>query len=413
MASLLPLTHKIPLTVRGTFFLFLFSLPFEAIDLGFMSGSLSITKLFGVLFFGVSLWFRNICFARIPYHFFWFVAYLGIYIWMGVFVEAQPLRTFISSIITMSLLFVFFLILSNLFRYIALAREGLLAFSLGSVLSAMGLLLGLTGKVIEEGANVRMSALGFNANELALILVIGLIILVGLALEKGNYRPWTIPVFGALTVVNLMGILYTGSRSAIGALLIGLAFYPLPYRGSRRKLTTFIAGGLLLVGTVLIILGNPGALERFSVAIQKGDSSREYIYAHAINMFLEKPILGWGPIECFKELGSRVGTVRRDPHNIFLYLVLEVGIVGAFPFLFGLWLCGMTAWKARKGNWGMMPIALAIALFLSNLSHSFLTKKSFWLVLAIVVAMGMVAAVNENRQRLALNAKGSNLRSVS
>ena len=410
MASPLPISQNPPTAVQWTLFLVLFSLPFEGIDLGYLPGSLSIAKLFGVLLFIASLWYRNICLAKIPYPFFYFIVYLGIYILMGIFIQFYLFRIFISSIVTILQLFLLFLIFSNVFRQRTLARGGLLAFSLGSVLSAMSMLMGVTGVVVEEGENGRMSALGFNANEIAIILTIGIIILVGLALEREKDSPWRTLILVALTLPNFVGLLHTGSRAGVAALLIGLAFYPLPYHGSHKKLTTLIWGGLLVIGFSLIILNDPGIWERFENAFQQGDISRENIYSHAFDMVLEKPMMGWRPIEFSYELGNRLGHDRRDPHNLFLYLFLEVGIIGAVPFFLGLWLCVHSAWKARKGNWGMMPIALIMTLLVSNLSHSFLTKKSFWLVLGIAVASASVAS--RTRQKVAVNFKGNNLRSL-
>jgi hypothetical protein len=62
--------------------------------------------------------------------------------------------------------------------------------------------------------------------------------------------------------------------------------------------------------------------------------------------------------------------------------------VGAVPFLAGVWLSVCNAWRARRGEHGVLPLALLATLFLANMSGDWLASKLLWLVLAYAYASG-------------------------
>jgi O-antigen ligase len=100
--------------------------------------------------------------------------------------------------------------------------------------------------------------------------------------------------------------------------------------------------------------------------------------------------LGWQPVAYWEELARRVGQIwaAKDAHNLILHLLLEVGLVGAVPFLIGLFLCARCAWTARSGSFGALPLALMLATLSANLTHTYLSRKPQWLVLAFAAAAG-------------------------
>jgi O-antigen ligase len=141
---------------------------------------------------------------------------------------------------------------------------------------------------------------------------------------------------------------------------------------------------------------NPTAIIRWQMTFEEGHTSgRDTILSAASGMFLERPLLGWQPVEFQSELGSRSGVIfkTKDAHNLFFHLLLEVGAVGAIPFLIGLGLCGRAAWQARTTKLGLLPMSLFITGLLANLSSTDLVLKQFWLVLAFAQASGAASAV--------------------
>ena len=91
---------------------------------------------------------------------------------------------------------------------------------------------------------------------------------------------------------------------------------------------------------------------------------------------MEKPFFGWGPISNYVELGARFGRQKLDPHNLYLWIMTETGLLGAVPFFIGLWICWRAAWRARYGTEGSLPIALLACLFIVNMTGTSATPQA-------------------------------------
>ena len=85
-------------------------------------------------------------------------------------------------------------------------------------------------------------------------------------------------------------------------------------------------------------------------------------------MFVERPILGWGPVVFLYELGSRVGRLTRDPHNGFVWFLLEVEVVGAIFFYRGFSAMRPRSLEIANGPRGILPLALLVQLATMNFS---------------------------------------------
>jgi O-antigen ligase len=108
-------------------------------------------------------------------------------------------------------------------------------------------------------------------------------------------------------------------------------------------------------------------------------------------MFLERPVMGWGPIANNYEVALRVGErdrPSRAAHNLLLELLTAGGLVTAVPFLIGAWLAVRGAWHARGRVHGALPLALLCSLFLANMSGDWGASKLLWLVLAYAFVSG-------------------------
>lgn len=105
-------------------------------------------------------------------------------------------------------------------------------------------------------------------------------------------------------------------------------------------------------------------------------------------MFLDRPVIGWGPVSYGYELGSRTGVAYRGAHNLYLFLLIETGLVGAVPFFIALGLCLQSAWHNRGGAYGVLPLALLVLMLIANLSGDWLDRKLLWVTLAYALASG-------------------------
>jgi O-antigen ligase len=129
---------------------------------------------------------------------------------------------------------------------------------------------------------------------------------------------------------------------------------------------------------------------RFEETIEEGDvARRDRIYPTAFEMFVEKPLLGWGPISSTFELGMRLGHPEeetKNPHNLILFGLVSTGLLGSLPLFVGIAFSGLSAWKTRDGPHGILPLAMVAAVLVANMSGLWLFNKLHWLVMAYALA---------------------------
>jgi O-antigen ligase len=329
----------------------------------------------------------------------WFIGYITIYSLNGLFIPEQFLHEFFVGLFTRIQLITLFWVASGLLRDEKLARSALLTFLMASLLLSLGIIFKIPGfyMPITEG---RVTAIGANANGLAFNMACAVLIMIGLRSDKGVRRLW----YRALSVISLLPLLLvltlTGSRSGIGGFVIAASLYLFPGQSFKRKRALILWGILTIVTMVYMVVNDPATSLRWERTYYQGDTSgRNKIYEAAIAMISEQPIFGWQPVRCFYELGRRVKTsIGKDAHDLYLYLLIEVGFVGTVPFLVGLLVCIRAAWKARQGEMGMMPLALLAALLAFSAANTTLIGKTTWILLALGLASAATVPAEQRRR---------------
>ena len=183
-------------------------------------------------------------------------------------------------------------------------------------------------------------------------------------------------------------VVVTGSRGSMIALLLALLVFFLHGRSLKLKLKV----GLVVLFTVGLLAWLSYEIEpvreRWERTYYEGDTAgRDAIFSAAWEMFLEKPIAGWGPANHIYEVGSRLGLYTvRDTHNVILWILTESGLLGAVPFFAGFWLCWCAAWNARHGIQGALPMSLVLFVLVRAMSGSDNYDKLFWFVLAYALS---------------------------
>jgi len=270
--------------------------------------------------------------------------------------------------------------------------------------------LGLPG--FSEGwGEGRLSAAGQNPNELAVIMALAAQALIGFGIDQTRRNKWIRVTFMAVSLLPLITMVYTGSRGGIIAFLTGVAVYALPYRKSKRKMIAILGAAITVVGVLYFVVNDQSTMSRFERSYKKGETAgRDRLFAVSAEMIAEKPLLGWQPIVYSYELASREGRNGpraghylqgpRDAHNLFLHLLVEVGLLGALPFLIGLGLCMRAAWTARIGSLGLLPLTWLITMIVANTSGTWMVAKLLWLVLALNLASGAFTVKQHKKKDL-------------
>jgi len=125
------------------------------------------------------------------------------------------------------------------------------------------------------------------------------------------------------------------------------------FRSHNRRLR-HICVAVAIVGTLALLIALSFADQRRALSDRLRESGpldyRQAVYAGAWEMFLEKPLTGWGMNQMPTELVRRVSGYKErgkelDPHNTYLELLAEHGIFGFALYAWLMW----EIWRLGRG----------------------------------------------------------------
>ncbi|MBI5526061.1 MAG: O-antigen ligase family protein [Deltaproteobacteria bacterium] len=261
------------------------------------------------------------------------------------------------------------------------------AYVWGSYFAVAFLFLAPTVMVDAAGSDAkRLTAVGMNHNDLALVLALGF----GMAyylVASGQIKSRVLrAVYWAFCPISAIAITLTGSRGGVAALFTGATFFFVVRTASRRKRVAFVT--LAVIGLVVALQVVPeatlGRLASTGQEIRGGTmTGRLNIWAAGLRVFAENPFLGVGSgmfaLEAEKYLG-----MRYHSHNTFLAVLVEGGIVGfALFMLMGFYVLRLaSAMPVREKNaWRAILLTWAVGSF--GLGWDY--RKPTWMLLGLIV----------------------------
>lgn len=383
--------------IRWSLCFLLFSLPLEMPD----KLVFELTTMAGAAFLLTTLLEPRVCYGRLPWALVWYAALVAVLVLsLTVQGSAYPAGMYLQEVFTGIVLLVLWILVfwaaTNLFRQERIATAALWCLAVGCVLRAGLPLIGVGRTAYVEGlGGERVTAFGQGPNQSAQVLALGLIALIGLVFVQSRAGPRFRQLMWVAVGVVTIGLVETGSRGGLLMLTVGLAVL-LNSRGSTRTRLRNTLVVVTALGLVAYTSFRSDLLRRrFEVAAEQGNlAGRERIFPLLVDMFVEKPWLGWGPITNKYEVAARLGDPehdKRDAHNLLLELVTSSGILGTLPFLVGVWCCLRAAWTARAGPRGVVPLAMLLAVLAGNMSGNRLTGPLLWLVLAYAASSALLA----------------------
>ena len=334
--------------VRWALYLFVFSIPFEMPQ---RSIPLETTTITAALFLLTTPLESRACYGRIPSALLWFGGWLWVFVIAALVGSQQYAQLALQLLAQLGELLLLCWAAGNLMRDRRVFRAALMtlvvACALWAALEIAG--IGLTAKRVWS-CGERETMLGQNANLSALILSAGVLAAVGLR-HAGASRLLRLP-FVFWPLVGLLGgaVVHTGSRGGVLALTAGLLVSALSGLTLWQRLRNGFAVLLAMAALVWGALHVEVMRNRFVEAAEGSLAGREQIYPVLLQMLIERPVLGWGPITNQFEIARRIHEKvrpRRDAHNLALEVVTTTGVVGAIPFFAGLWGCFLAARRGR------------------------------------------------------------------
>ena len=232
--------------------------------------------------------------------------------------------------------------------------------------------------------------------------------------------PWRRLAAIAFFIVTTTGVLITGevmnTAVYLGTILIFLIARP--FEG-RRSLGVMI-GGIVLVVLVLlaVVWFDPLLYERLMVSALKrlpwmASSDYHLPWTTGVTMAIENPFFGVGPknfnLYCLslKDAGTletilHVSQCQWHPHNLYLQILAETGVLGLILFGLIAGYLGLLAYRqSLASRWAdNIPLILVFVLFfpIQTYSQAFGQSKNFFVWTVIGFVLGKIRAELTERE---------------
>lgn len=203
----------------------------------------------------------------------------------------------------------------------------------------------------------------------------------------------------AVLVVLWLGLLTTLSESSLGALLVGVVVLAASRRPGRMAAPVLTAIALVAVAFVVAFPSAVGLSDDEGPSLDKATSGRSELVSGGLDLFAERPALGWGSGAFSEEYGRLPGTPPDEDvtasHTIPLTVAVEQGAVGLAAYLALL----ATAFALLlRGIRRSVPRAAVAAAFAAVVVHTmgyaaFLEDPLTWVLLATGVVLAQAAGV--------------------
>jgi O-antigen ligase len=266
-----------------------------------------------------------------------------------------------------------------------LQRSLIQAFVLGSAVPAIGAISGrLTGQAVKDAG--RYAAANMAVNELGHIFAIALAMACYLAVsERKAVWFW---FYTALMGVFQVGVLLTASRGA--ALCSAVAWMLLPWvfhrlKNYQKRAAVAVGAALVLAALAVVPAVTWQRLSETSQEIESGNFSRRgHLWRAGWVVFQRHPIVGVGAGAFQTSVENEIKTGRtRSPHNSFLAVGVELGLIGLALFL-GLLICLLLGCLQLSGFDRQLALILLVVWTMTSLVSNWEYHKVTWLVFGLI-----------------------------
>lgn len=259
----------------------------------------------------------------------------------------------------------------------------------------------------------RLGGAGLNPNQLGVPLAAGIVLAAALSANRASHALVRLAALGA-AVGCMAGMFSTVSRQAVVGLGVALLVTPfVAGRGRRLVAVGLVAlafgGGVVWLG----LIAPSSSVQRITHGDKYGGNGRQDLWRVGWRMVRAHPVQGVGagnfPVSSVHYLlqpgrtteDSLIVDQPKVPHNIYLNVVAELGLVGLTLFSVILASCLWSALAAartfaRSGDATAEILArglfLALVCYLvADFFSSQLFSKQLWLLLAVGLALRRVA----------------------
>ena len=199
---------------------------------------------------------------------------------------------------------------------------------------------------LESNLINRYTSTGFNPNDLALVMALGIPVSYYLAIQSEGLMAW---VYRTQLVLAGTTILLTASRNGLLAGLVAVAIVPLTFARltSPQRIANIMTVAVLVCSGLLFV---PAAswkrLSTIPVELSQGTlNERRQIWEAGKEVFRIHPFQGVGAGAFAQSVGRTLGAEPRVAHNTFLSILVEEGVIGFGLFCALIGVLGVSAYQ--------------------------------------------------------------------
>jgi O-antigen ligase len=298
---------------------------------------------------------------------------------------------------TYAQIFVLMLIVWEMLQTPEELMAGLQAYVLGAFVPIASSLNNYMQGNLAENYEVRFTANGVNAVDLALFLLLGLPIAWRLFTRADKKNILLKLINLAYLPMAVFTILLTASRTSLFAIVPAVIFIGWPKKVDFGRIV--IAVILLILSILVLRMVLPASvIERLAsvtTSIKTADiGGRVSLWLGAIGVFLEHPIIGSGAAS----LTSLIGSIA---HQTFLSVLAETGLVGFTLFMIVIVYLFNYLSRLPKGQAGLW-ISSFMVWCIGVLSLSFEFRKITWLFFSFMIIEGYTLQKKLTSQKVEL-----------
>ena len=236
------------------------------------------------------------------------------------------------------------------------------------------------------GKEDRYGMIGINFNAQALLYALAILMIICWVMARWKEIHVGDILFSLTTLSMMAAMVKTGSRGATAVLMIGIATLMFLYRKGGRFSAYFTILPVLLVTMAMIFLRADVLQQRIETTIETGDTSlRLEIAESGTQMFLERPLVGYGA-QYSRSLGEYMQKGRRlAAHNLYIQMLLAFGLAGFIPWLITIIIALRDAWRFRSSPWGGMMLTMTVAVVTAGATAHLGHEKIFYVILAFAM----------------------------
>ncbi len=285
------------------------------------------------------------------------------------------------------------------------------AYVAGAMVVGGSLILGYVLGSNTAAFHGRYTSLGYNPNDLALTLALGVPFAWHMFVKRTGFWGWFGFFYGP---VAILGVLLSASRGGAIATLVAMLIIPftLLQLSRLKRMSVLILAGLAIVSAAYIVPET--SWERVAtlddnaeatwswenVKNLRSNNMRLAIWEAGMEVFSEHPVLGIGA-GGFVNVVSPVGGERFVAHNVFVSILVELGVIGCVLFvvmLLGLGFSTRYMERSERVFWLMVLLTYTVGGLFLTWEHT----KQTWLVMGLLAARMTVlrpAQIAQNRAR--------------